>query len=139
MDTSAVPVAVDHFLAEVLPKQRGLTTALHRGDPGPRIAMWSHDDPVTLFGAQFEGVGWVELEDKFRQAAKGFGGALGFEFDVVAAGVSGSLAYVVGYEHSSTVVDGKPATYTMRTTHIYRFEENEWRIIHRHSDIPGPR
>jgi hypothetical protein len=27
-------------------------TALENGDAGPRLALWSHQDPVTLFGAE---------------------------------------------------------------------------------------
>nr|WP_235565141.1 nuclear transport factor 2 family protein [Arthrobacter sp. Soil764] len=53
----------------------------------------------------------------------------------MAAGASGSLAYTAGFEHSSAVVDGIPAVYTMRTTHVYRNKGGVWRIIHRHSDL----
>lgn len=123
------------FLAEMLPQQRDMTLALHKGDVAPRIALWSHRDPVTLFGAHISGAGWAGLEPKFRQEALRFTGSDGFEFEVVAAGASGSLAYTAGFEHSSAVVDGLPAVYTMRTTHLYRREEGIWRIIHRHSDL----
>lgn len=123
------------FLAEILPKQRAMTVALHKGDVTPRIALWSHKDPLTLFGAHISGAGWTDLEPKFRREAFRFTGATGFEFEVVAAGASGSLAYTVGFEHSHAVVDGVPADYTMRTTHIYRREDGAWRIIHRHSDF----
>lgn len=110
--------------------------ALHDGDAAPRIALWSHNDPVTLFGAHFTGAGWTDLEPKFHQAARRFAGSIDFEFEVVASGVNGSLAYTVGFEHSSTVVDGVPSAYTMRATHIYRREDGLWRIVHRHSDFP---
>jgi len=123
------------FLAEILPKQRDMTVALHKGDVTARIALWSHTDPTTLFGAHISGVGWNDLEPKFRQEARRFEGATGFEFEVVAAGASESLAYIVGLEHSLAVVDGVPADYTMRTTHVYRREDGDWRIVHRHSDL----
>ena len=41
----------DAFLAAVLPRMREADTALHSGDPRGRIAMWSHVEPLTLFGA----------------------------------------------------------------------------------------
>lgn len=123
------------FLAEILPKQRDMTLALHKGDVAPRLALWSHRNPVTLFGAHISGVGWTDLEPKFRKEALRFTGSDGFEFELLAAGASGSLAYTVGLEQSSAVVDGIPAVYTMRTTHVYRWEEGAWRIIHRHSDL----
>lgn len=123
------------FLAEILPKQRNMTLALHQGDVAPRLALWSHRNPVTLFGAHISGAGWTDLEPKFRREAHRFTGSTGSEFELVAAGTSGSLAYTVGFEHSGAVVDGIPAVYTMRTTHVYRREEGGWRIIHRHSDL----
>ncbi|MDR6684612.1 ketosteroid isomerase-like protein [Arthrobacter sp. 1088] len=123
------------FLAEILPKQRDMTVALHKGDVAPRISLWSHTDPITLFGAHISGAGWTDLEPKFRREAHRFDGATGFEFEVVAAGASGSLAYTVGLEHSQAIVDGAPDDYTMRTTQVYRREDDAWRIVHRHSDL----
>jgi len=123
------------FLAEILPKQRDMTLALHKGDVAPRLALWSHRNPLTLFGAHISGADWADLEPKFRKEALRFTGSTESEFELVAAGASGSLAYMVGFEHSSAVVDGIPAVYTMRTTHVYRREEGVWRIIHRHSDL----
>lgn len=125
------------FLAEILPKQRDMTLALHKGDVAPRMALWSHRNPVTLFGAHIYGMGWTDLEPKFRTEALRFTGSDGFEFELLAAGASGSLAYTAGLEHSSAVVDGMPAVYTLRTTHVYRWEEGAWRIVHRHSDLPA--
>jgi ketosteroid isomerase-like protein len=54
---------------------------------------------------------------------------------VVAAGVSGDLAYVVGFERIANSVVGVPVgPYTLRVTHIFRREQGEWRIAHRHAD-----
>jgi hypothetical protein len=39
----------DDFLATTLARQVQ-TEALHNGDPGPRLAMWSTRDPVTVWG-----------------------------------------------------------------------------------------
>lgn len=126
------------FLAEILPQQRAMTLALHEGNTAPRIALWSHLDPVTLFGAHYQGSGWAELEPKIRQAADRFGGSQGFNFEVLAAQASGDLAYIAGNELTRVVIDGAPATYTLRTTHVYRREGDAWRIVHRHSDFsPG--
>jgi ketosteroid isomerase-like protein len=60
------------------------------------------------------------------------------DFEVVAAEVSGDLAYLVGYERSAFSVDGGPVEATsLRVTHIYRREEGAWKLVHRHGD-PGP-
>ena len=46
------------FLDEMLPRIHEAETALHNGDAGPRFRMWSHTDPVTVFGAAFSPI-WV--------------------------------------------------------------------------------
>jgi ketosteroid isomerase-like protein len=57
--------------------------------------------------------------------------------ELVAAGVSGDLAYTVGYERSTGSVNGRPVrTLMLRATQIYRREDGEWKIVHRHADYP---
>jgi SnoaL-like domain len=34
---------------------------------------------------------------------------------------------------------GGRVTYTLRTTHVFRREDGEWRIVHRHGDRPPER
>lgn len=48
---------VDDFLAAVLPRQHAAETALLNGDAGPRRALWSEHDPVTLFDGPY----WLVL------------------------------------------------------------------------------
>ena len=40
------------FLDHVIPRLRDEVVALENGDAGPRKSLWSHHDPVTLFGAE---------------------------------------------------------------------------------------
>jgi ketosteroid isomerase-like protein len=127
---------VDEFLAEMLPKQVVAETAIHNGDVEPRLALWSRTDPVTVFGAKRSGTGWSELDPMFHAVASWFSDSTEYDFEVVAAGASGDLAYTVGYEHNRVKVDGQPTTYTLRVTHVYRREDGQWRIVHRHADFP---
>jgi ketosteroid isomerase-like protein len=58
---------------------------------------------------------------------------------MVAAGASGDLAYTVGYEHSTASRNNGPVTpNTLRVTHIFRREDGEWKIVHRHGDGLSP-
>ena len=128
---------LEDFLNNTLPRQVEAEKALHNGDASPRLAMWSHQDPVTLFGAAMTKSGWVELGPFFRLLASRFSDCTAYRFELVAAGVSGDLAYTVGYEHTSVSMDGVPIDpYTLRVTHIYRRENSEWKIVHRHADRP---
>src|SRR5438445_10581805 len=53
---------VDDFLAAVMPLQRQADLALLNGDAGARKMLWSHKDPVTVFGAAKTVSGWPEVE-----------------------------------------------------------------------------
>jgi ketosteroid isomerase-like protein len=125
------------FLASVLPRLTEADLALHNGDAGLRKAMWSHHDPVTLFGAVRSGSGWDELGQLFdwleSQFSKG-----SYQYEVLAAGASGDLAYIVGIEHTAVSVGGaEPEAYELRVTTICRRENGDWKIVHRHAD-PDP-
>jgi hypothetical protein len=78
------------------------------------VDTWSQHDP-TLFGAAAPyRRGWEELSNTFRLLANRFSELRDYEFELVGAGASGDLAYTVGFEHKTVVMDGEPATYTLR-------------------------
>jgi ketosteroid isomerase-like protein len=111
--------------------------AMSDGDCGPYIALWSRSDDTTLFGAwgPIE-QGHESLASTFRWVASRFGGGdLTPEHAVVHA--SGDLGYTVGFERGQVIVDGsEPRPMTIRVTHIYRREDGEWKLVHRHADFP---
>ena len=128
---------LDDFLATTLPRQVQAEEALHNGDPEPRLAMWSTQDPVTILGAMKDVIGSEEARQAFHWLASRFSNLTDYRFELVAAGASGDLAYTVGYEHASFSMDGGPvAPLTLRVTHVYRREDGEWRNVHRHADAP---
>ena len=126
---------VDAFLAAVLPRMQEETLALVNGDPAPRQALWSHEEPVTVFGALFTHRGWQEVRSAFDRLAASFSGGTSCEYEVLAAGVSGDLGYLVAIER--TVLDGaeaQPDRWAIRVTALFRREQGTWRQIHRHGD-----
>jgi ketosteroid isomerase-like protein len=132
-----MPSPTDEFLADVVPRQTAAERALHNGDAGPRTTLWSKADPVSLFGAWLPiRTGWADVGDAFRRVAAQFSDSREYRFEVVAAGASGDLAYTIGFEHNTVSVNGRPTTYTLRVTHVYRREDGEWKIVHRHGDRP---
>jgi ketosteroid isomerase-like protein len=126
---------VDDFVAEIHPRLVAELRALHNGDPQPRLAMWSTNDPVTLFGAGMSGSGWEKVSGIFRAIASRWSDCTDQRVELLAAGVSGDLAYTVELEHTTVSVDGVPAEpYTLRVTQVYRREGGEWKVVHRHGD-----
>ena len=126
---------LDDFLTTTLARQIAAEEALHNGDPEPRLAMWSTNDPVTVLGAARSANGQDEVSQLFRLLASRFSNCTSYRFELVAAGASGDLAYTVGYEHTAVSLDGVPLPpYSLRVTHVYRRENGEWKIVHRHAD-----
>ena len=127
---------VDAFLSETMPRLNEAEIALHNGDAGPRTAMWSHNDPVTLFGAAaLNGNGWGEIGPIFEQLGALLSNCTAYQNEVVAAGASGDLAYLVALEHTSASVKGAPPQpYVLRVTSVFRREGGEWKVVHRHGD-----
>jgi hypothetical protein len=59
----------DDFVAWTQSRLRDAETALHNGDPGPRLAIWSTREPVSVLGAWQSAVGQEGLRDLFRNLA----------------------------------------------------------------------
>jgi ketosteroid isomerase-like protein len=134
-DVKAAMSDLDDFLATTLDRQIKAEEAVHNGDLGPRPAMWSTKDPVTVFGAVRSATGLDGVSQLFGWLGEHFSDCTAYRFELVAAGVSGELAYTVGYQHTSASWGGVPLEpYTPRVTHAYRREDGEWKIVHRHAD-----
>jgi ketosteroid isomerase-like protein len=127
---------MEDFLTATLDRQIAAETAIHNGDAGPRMAMGSRSEPVTLLGAMgMSNLGWDAVSQTSRWVASRFSDCTGFSFELLAAGASGDIAYTVGFERADLSVDGGPPQSTrLRVTHVYRREGGEWKIVHRHGD-----
>ncbi|WP_173923063.1 nuclear transport factor 2 family protein [Agromyces sp. Marseille-P2726] len=124
----------DEFLDWFDTTWRAAEDALHDGDAGPRFQTWSERAPVTLFGAWRNAIDPAGARDVFLRLAEGFSDVTSTDIDLVAADVSGDLAYTVHREITSTSVDGEPRDYVLRVTQVYRREDGEWKVVHRHAD-----
>lgn len=121
-----------------MPRLTAADTALHDGDAGPRKAIWSEHDPVTLFGAALSTTGSKDVMAVFDWLGSRFSDCKSFEYEVEAADASGDLAYIVGTERTTAAIDGaEPRSYSLRVTTIFRHEDGEWKVVHRHAD-PEP-
>jgi hypothetical protein len=73
---------LDDFLATTFARQVEAEEALHNGDPGPRLAMWSTQDPVTVLGAVQSASGWDEVSRLFRWLGSGFSACTSYRFEL---------------------------------------------------------
>lgn len=126
----------EEFITWVQSVLRDAEVAVHNGDAGPRRAIWSRNDPVTVLGAWKNASGQRELDELFDHLAGSFSNCTAYEFELLEAEVRGDTAYTVGFEHTTASVNGVPRTYSLRATQIYRREDGEWRVAHRHGSAP---
>jgi ketosteroid isomerase-like protein len=124
------------FLDEWIPVQHKTGIDMHSGDTSSWIGAWSHDEPVTVFGAGVRGrSGWQNVHRTITWVAGAFASCETYEYELVAADVHGDLAYTCGFErYTATRPTGEEVTNELRVTQIYRREDGAWRIVHRHGD-----
>jgi ketosteroid isomerase-like protein len=131
---------LEDFLAHTLQRHAQATTGVRNGDATLLIEMLSTRAPVTLFpAAQPAKRGWAEVSQAFQRVASPYSNSPPVTFDLVAAGVSGDLAYVVGNERGSASVGGGPVEpVDLRVTQVYRREDDEWKLVHRSQPSNSP-
>src|SRR5919205_1540819 len=120
-----------------------------KGTPEPIQKMFSHREDVTLanpLGPAVRGIGpvahgWDEVAKTAGHAASQARDGEVIEIEIVEKYVTAELAYVVQIERVKAKVGGSAdiTPFTLRATMIFRPEEGEWKIVHRHADpIPPP-
>jgi hypothetical protein len=101
----------DDFLSWFNTTWRDAEVALHNGDAEPRFRTWSEREPVTLFGAWLDAADSAGARQVFLKLAQAFSQAASSEVELLAADVSGNLAYTVQREITSTTVNGERRDY----------------------------
>src|SRR3954467_8567815 len=96
----------DDFVTWVRTTLYEAEVALHNGDPAPRRALWSRNEPVSVLGAWRKAHGQRELDELFTSLGKSFSDCTAYSFELLAYDVLGDMAYTAGLEHTSASVDG---------------------------------
>ncbi len=104
------------------------------GNPRPFLALWSHAGDVSLMGGVGgHQVGFDEVSELLTAAAN----TLNYETwsaDTLAASFGDRLGFTVELERLTRQIAGETEEMRLRATSIYRREDGEWRVIHRHGD-----
>jgi SnoaL-like domain len=123
-------------LQPAIARIQGAIRQFANGDPEPYKACWSQAADVTIYGGwgAYER-GWAQVEPRLEWAAARWRGGH-TNFDLLALGTSGALAYTIWIEHGSARLAGidEYRPILLRVTHLYRQEGDTWKIIHRHAD-----
>ena len=115
---------------------------VQQGRPDAYKALWSQRADVTLgggFGGGFER-GWDGVSKRLDWASSQFRQGSN-EIQRVSWSTSGDLGYVVQTERIRFTASGSNAAAerNYRVTMVFRREDAQWRIVHRHADTQTSR
>ncbi|WP_034657687.1 nuclear transport factor 2 family protein [Chelativorans sp. J32] len=113
--------------------------AFCRGDVSRVVDLSARTDPATFFGPDGKVVEGAEAVRKDYQSASGAfgpGGDCGFE--VMQMTSDGDLGFWTGLQMAEVEVGGNRMPMTLRVTEVFRRENGNWTLIHRHADAQKP-
>ena len=108
-----------------------------KGNPEPALRLFSHREDVTLANPLAPPVrGWEQVAEVSERAASQFSDGEMVGFETIEKYVTDELAYIVRVERARAKVGGSEdiTPITLRVTMIFRPEDGEWKIVHRHAD-----
>ena len=128
--------AVDEF-DKILVQWQPASDEFLKGNPEPVKKLWSHREDVSLanpFGPPVRG--WEQVAEVTERAASQMRDGEFVGAEIIERYVTPELAYVVEIERAEAKVGGRDeiTPFTLRATMIFRPEEGEWKIVHRHAD-----
>lgn len=122
--------------ADAITRLRAAMADVANGDTTAIKALYSHrDDATSFFGWGGYEKGWAAVEQRWDWAGRQFRGGT-VHHDNVTTVVSAALACTIDIETFEARMDGmdRPARWSNRVTHIFRLEDGEWRLVHRHAN-----
>ncbi|HEX6011196.1 MAG TPA: DUF4440 domain-containing protein [Geminicoccaceae bacterium] len=125
----------DEELVELIRRIGEATSAFIRGDMSRYLELTPHARGFTLMNP-FGGVP-TRYDNRAESLAKAAGYFKGGEakLELVQAYASGDIVVLVMLERQHGEVGGLPdQDWSLRVTQVYRRENSEWRLVHRHAD-----
>ena len=106
------------------------------GDVSAIKALYAHtDDATSFYGWGGYEKGWAAVSKRWDWAGQQFKGGR-VTYENVTTVVSSALAYTTDIETFEARMEGmeQPTRWSNRVTHIFRLEDGEWRLVHRHAN-----
>jgi ketosteroid isomerase-like protein len=129
------PCAADTFPA-ALARANQANDELIAGRSALLMELFSHRDDATVLGG-FGGHerGWSLIGSRLQWVGGTFLGGH-CEYEVLTSWAGADLGYVVQIERIEARVVGRaePLRVALRVTMVFRREDGEWKLLHRHAD-----
>jgi ketosteroid isomerase-like protein len=111
-------------------------SAFVQGDMRTYLSLIHHAEDYTLMAPYGGEVtrGFDDSEQSTAAMARFFTGGEA-QVELVQSYTSGDLAVLVVIEHQHATVGGLPAQdWTLRVTLVFRRDDGDWKLVHRHAD-----
>lgn len=108
------------------------------GDAGPLDAILTRHNPASFMGPSgLVIVGSNKSAAAQREGAAGFAEGSTGDFEIIEQGSDGNLGFWTGTQPAKVMLKGKdaPVEMTLRVTEIFRREDGDWKLVHRHADM----
>ena len=127
----------DDEVAELIRRTGEAAVAYIRGDLRRYGELIPHSDQFTLMPPNGGDTvrGGLELSEENVAATAEFFRGGDAELEIIASHASGDLVVLVAVERQHGEVGGTPdQDWSLRITLVYRREDGQWRLVHRHAD-----
>jgi ketosteroid isomerase-like protein len=126
-----------HDFDEFLKRREAAARAYVSGDAEPLDRLVTHRSPATFFGPMggFE-EGAKRVVAVYDRDAGHFQAGSETHFEILHQAASGDVGYWVGFQHAAARMKGRaePIPMKLRVTEVYRREDGDWKLVHRHAD-----
>jgi NAD(P)H-dependent FMN reductase/ketosteroid isomerase-like protein len=126
----------EHDFEAFLKRRQEIASAYVRGEGAPLAAILTEVDPATFYGpsGNWE-TGAKVVAESYARGAKTFGDSSSTRLQILQSGASGTLAFWTGLQHASVQDEKNGKTeMTLRVTEVFRFEDGDFKLVHRHAD-----
>jgi ketosteroid isomerase-like protein len=119
-----------------LAQLRAALADVANGDVAAIKALYSHSPEATSFyGWGGYEKGWDEVSRRWYWAAQQFkGGTVSHRNLTTVVGTELALVTDVETFEVRMAESAEPSRWTNRVTHVFRFEDGAWRLLHRHAN-----
>jgi ketosteroid isomerase-like protein len=127
----------DPDLDRLIEQDHHASTAFCNGDPGPKLALYSQADYVTLANPLGPpALGWEQVLAAAEAAASVLRDGEPTRFERVSEVETAELAYILEIERTRVKIGGAdvPSPVALRVTTVFRRESGGWKVVHRHAD-----
>ncbi|HEX5507321.1 MAG TPA: NAD(P)H-dependent oxidoreductase [Pseudolabrys sp.] len=130
----STPAAFEAFMK----KRQKVAEDYVNGEPASLDEIVTQHNPATFFspGGDYEKDA-AKVASRYDTDAKSFSKPGSTTLEPLQSAASGELAFWTGFQSANARLGKKaePVSMKLRVTEVFRFEDGDWKLVHRHADM----